>query len=74
MIVLTLFPLEERRSSVGVNGLSGDEAAIIANQKQHRGSNFIHHSLAANGDVRGIGRTGLRVPLQMFPGGVDAAR
>ena len=66
--------LEESGASIGVDGLSCDEAAVIADQEEAGSGDFIDLSLASQRDARSIGRSALWVPFWVFSGGVDASR
>ena len=60
-------------AAVRVDGLAGDEAAVVGDQEQTGGGDLIHRALAPQGNAGGARRAAL-VPLGIGARGVDAAR
>jgi hypothetical protein len=60
------------RAAVDVNGLAGDEAAIVADQKEAGGGDLVHLPLTAQWNPGGARHTPL-IPLGIVAPGIDAA-
>src|SRR5215472_12586008 len=59
-------------AAVDVDGLAGDEAAVVADQKQAGRGDFVDMALPAERNAGGIGHAAM-IPLGIVPPGVDAA-
>ena len=64
---------EEALSSVHVDGLAGDETAVVRTQESHRRRDFIGLALPAQGNGGSIGNPA-GVPFRVGAAGVDASR
>src|SRR6266404_5483168 len=62
----------ESRAAVDVDGLAGDEAAVVADQEQAGGSDFVDMPLAPQGNPDGAGHMAA-IPLGIVSPGIDAA-
>src|ERR1700722_17755472 len=60
-------------AAVDVNRLTGDEAAIVADEKQAGGGGLVDGALAAQRDARGV-RSAFGIPFRIVAPRVDAAR
>src|SRR5437870_1979300 len=60
-------------AAVDVDRLAGDEAAIVTDEEQAGGGDFVDMPLAAQRDAGGAGHSPL-IPFRVVPPGVDAAR
>src|ERR1700736_2138826 len=62
----------EPRAAVDVDGLAGDEAAVVADQKQAGGGDLVHHPLTAQGNPGGT-RHMAPIPFGIVSPGIDTA-
>src|SRR5271163_4809695 len=60
------------RAAVDVDGLAGDEAAVVADQKEAGGGDLVHMPLTAQWNPGGARHPPL-IPFGIVPPGVDAA-
>src|SRR6266436_6160562 len=71
-VVLAGRGLVEPRAAVDVDGLAGDEAAVVADQKQAGGGDFVDMPLTAQGNPGGAGHMAA-IPLGIVSSSIDAA-
>src|SRR4029077_2475475 len=65
-------PLVIRGAAVDVDGLAGDEAAVVADEKEAGGGDLVDFALAPQGDAGGARRPAL-IPFGIVSPGIYAA-